>query len=289
MSTIAIIGAGDVGAATAHALAAGDVVRRVLLVDSAAKVAAGKALDIQQAGAVAGFHTRLEGTDDLTRVTGCVACVLADRYGSASSEWNGEDALAMLSGLMPALSGAPLVMAGASQAALLETAARELTVDRRRILGSAPEAFASGVKAMVALEAGCSQSEVSLAVLGKPPNRMVVPWNDATIGGHSIGHRLDPVQMNRIEARVARLWPPGPYALGLAASRVVAAIVTSARRAYSVFAVLDGAFGVRHGAGVFQAVLAPQGIVRSVDPSLTSRERVQVMAALGDGVPEIRS
>ena len=91
MTSVAVIGAGDVGGAVAQALATRDRVSRVLLVDAAANVAAGKALDIQQSGAVSGFHTRLEGTDDLTRAMGAAACVIADRHGQPSAEWIGDD------------------------------------------------------------------------------------------------------------------------------------------------------------------------------------------------------
>ena len=67
---VCIIGAGDIGGAVAHALARSERVSRVLLIDADAKVAAGKALDIQQSGAVDLFHVRLDGTDDVSRVAG---------------------------------------------------------------------------------------------------------------------------------------------------------------------------------------------------------------------------
>ena len=73
MATICIIGAGDIAGAAAHALARGERVSRVLLIDADGKVAAGKALDIQQSGAVDLFHVRLDGTDDVSRVAGCAA------------------------------------------------------------------------------------------------------------------------------------------------------------------------------------------------------------------------
>ena len=57
MSTVCIIGAGELGGACAHALARSERVRRVIILDDAAGVAAGKALDIQQAGAIDGSHT----------------------------------------------------------------------------------------------------------------------------------------------------------------------------------------------------------------------------------------
>ena len=52
MTTVAIIGAGDIGGACAHALALGDRAGNIVVVDKVASVAAGKALDIRQSGAI---------------------------------------------------------------------------------------------------------------------------------------------------------------------------------------------------------------------------------------------
>jgi malate dehydrogenase len=283
MNTVAVIGAGDLGGATAHALAASDGVGRVLIVDpSSGKAAAGKALDIRQAGAIAGFHTRVEGTDDLTRVTSCRVCVIADRFGEndGTGEWRGDAGLAMLAQLLPALSGVPIVLAGPTQDSLIHAAAVELGVSRHRLIGSAPEGFVSALRAIIALEAECSPTEVSVALLGRPPRGLVVPWSDASIGGHTLEHRLHSVQITRLENTVDRLWPPGPYALGEAAARVALAVVASARRAFSVLTILNGEFGVKNSVGIIQARLSPSGISETRVPLLTSRESVKVMSAL---------
>jgi malate dehydrogenase len=281
MSTVCIIGAGDLGGAVAHALASGERVARVVLVDDAAGVAAGKALDIQQAGALEGFHTRLEGTSDRARVAGCSVCVVADRSGRPSSEWDGEEGLAMIGRLTTDLGECPLVFAGVSQADLLLTSWREVRLERERLIGSAPEAFASAVRSMVALEARCSPREVALTVLGAPPRGFIVPWSEASIGGYALERVLTQVQLTRIEARLAPLWPPGPYALGLAAARVAEAIVSSSRRTLGVLTILDGEFGSRHRVGVLPAILSASGIVSTRVPTLNTRERVQVENALG--------
>ena len=55
MTTAAIIGAGDIGGAIAHALARRESANRVWLIDAAGSAAAGKALDIQQSGAIEGL------------------------------------------------------------------------------------------------------------------------------------------------------------------------------------------------------------------------------------------
>jgi malate dehydrogenase len=279
MSTVCILGAGELGGAVAHALARDGRVARVLVIDSGS-IAAGKALDIQQSGAIERSHVRLYGSDDPGRVTGCDVVVIADRAGHVSREWQGDDGLGLLNRVIPYAGTAPLLFAGAQQSDLLLTAAREGGLGRERLMGSAPEAFASAVKAVVALEARCSPTEVSLAVLGVA-GELVVPWSEASVGGRALDRVLTQAQLARVEARVARLWPPGPYALGLAAARVVGAIAGSSRRAFSVLTVLAGEFGVRNRVGTLPVLLAGSGIVHTQTPALNTRERVQLDTVLG--------
>lgn len=281
MTTVAIVGAGDLGGATAQALASCDRVSRLLLVDASGDAAAGKALDIQQSGAVAGFHTRLTGTDDQSRLVGCTVCVVADRFGVHDGEWQGEDGLSLLARILPWLAEAPIVFAGASQVELLGRGAGDLRIRRERLIGSSPEALASAVTAIVAMETGCSPNEVLLTVLGSPRGGFVVPWSEASIGGYAMARVLSQVQLARIEARAARLWPPGPYALGAAAARVTEAILSHARRAFSVLTPLEGEFGVRHRVGALPARLGARGIVQIRVPELSTREHVRLQTVLG--------
>jgi malate/lactate dehydrogenase len=187
----------------------------------------------------------------------------------------------MMKRLVPYLSESPIVFAGPSQATLLAAAARELHIRRERLIGSAAEALSGAVKSMVAIEAQCSPSEIGLTVLGAPPRGFVVPWSEASIGGRALERVLTQVQVSRIENRLAHLWPPGPYALGLAAARVTEALVSSARRTFSVLTLLGGEFGVRGRVGVLPATLCKQGIIATRVPALNTRERVQVENALG--------
>jgi malate dehydrogenase len=281
MATVAIIGAGDLGGATAQALAARDCVGRIVLVDPAPAAAAGKALDIQQSGAILGVHTVLTGTGDLDRAVGCAVCIVADRFGGNQAEWQGDEGLSLLARLTPNLADTPIVFAGVNQAELLSRAARELHLPRTRLIGSCPEAMAASVTAILAMEAGCSPGEIGLAILGAPPDGFVVPWSEAAIGGYALDRVLDQVQLARIEARTARLWPPGPYTLGAAAAHVAAAVLTSARRSASVLTALEGEFGVRGRVGALPVRLGATGIVHARVPVLNPRERVRLETALG--------
>ena len=278
---MAIVGAGDIGGACAQALAAHDLVGHILVIDAAVDAAAGKALDIQQAGAINGVHARLEATGDESRAIGCAAYVVADRFAAGSPEWQGEEGLALIKRLSGASPDSPIVFAGAKQTGLIQASSREARIPARRLIGSAPEALVSAVAAIVAMEARCSPDDVAVAVLGTPPASFVVPWSDASIAGYALERVVSQVELRRIEARVARLWPPGPYALGAAAARVVEAMLQDSRRSYNVETVLGGEFGVRDRVGAVPAVLASHGVAHTRVPALNTREQVQLDTALG--------
>jgi malate dehydrogenase len=282
MSLVAIIGAGDLGAACAQSLAARDSVGRIRVVDEAVKAASGKVLDIQQSGAVDGFHTKLSATDDASALIGASVCIVADRLGPPSREWTGEDALALLRRLAPYMGDAPIVFAGLHTDVMVH-AAREIGISRRRLVGSAAEAYASAVRSIVALEAGCSPAEVMLAVLGAASQGrgFVIPWSEASIGGYGLERTLSPAQVGRVEARTAKLWPPGPFTLGIAASRVAEAIVTSRRNRFNVLTLLGGEFGARNRIGALPVLVDGRGIASVHEPALNTRERVLVETALG--------
>jgi hypothetical protein len=107
-----------------------------------------------------------------------------------------------------------------------------------------------------------------------------VPWSEASIGGYALDLVLSQAQLARLEARAARLWPPGPYTLGAAAAQVADAILHHSRRSFAVLTVLRGEFGVRNRVGTLPCTLARGGIAYVSVPTLTPRERVQVQTAL---------
>jgi malate dehydrogenase len=286
VTTAAIIGAGELGGAVAQALAAREAVNRIVLIDPAVNAAAGKALDIQQMGAISGFHTRLAGSGDLTDAIGCGVCVIAEPFRVAAPQSTDEDVEPIRS-LTQMLRDVPLVFAGDRHAGLMLRAVRDARSARQRVMGSSAEAFASAIRAIVALEARCAPNEVMLSILGAPPNGFVVPWSEATVGGYLLERVLTPVQLARLQGRVANLWPPRAQALGLAAALVAESVIHSARRAVHVLAVLDGEFGVRGGVSAVPAFVGTTGIVGTRSPSLSTRERVQLETALGMGIRDL--
>jgi malate dehydrogenase len=278
MSLVAIFGAGEIGGAAARVLAARARIDVVRLIDEKADVAAGKATDLSQAAPIIGSDTKIQGSQDYSAAAGALAIVLADPAGQPGTEWTGDTALTLLrqlnrSGLFQR---SVLICAGASQRPLMQQALDELGLSRRRVIGSAPEALAAVARALVAIEANTSAAQVMLTVMGRPPDKMVIPWSEASIGGNSVTSMLTATQLHRLEARLRGLWPPGAGALGTAAALVAEAVATGSRRLFSAFVSLDRDNGTKAPVCAWPISIGPAGVERVASPALTGRDRVVI-------------
>ena len=278
MQKVAIIGAGELGGATAHALARSNLVRAITLIDETRGVAAGKALDIAQAAPVEGFATQLSGATDVSMAAGASVVILADRI--AGGEWQGEEALVLLQRLSQTAAGAVILCAGPAQRELIDLGVRELKFARARLFGSAPESLAAAARALVALAVNGSPRDISLSVLGVPPAHTVIPWADATVAGFALTRLVDEPSRRRLSARVTALWPTAPYALAAAATTVVEAMAGRSRRIASCFVAPDLSTGARTRTGAMPVRLGPAGIVEVVLPSLSAVEQIALDNAL---------
>jgi malate dehydrogenase len=272
MRDVVILGAGELGGTLTHVLARSDAATTIRLIDDAGEVAAGKALDIMQASPIERFATRVTGKNDLAAVAGAHVIVMADR--AAGGEWRGGEAMLMLKRLRSAAGRGVILCAGSSHAELVERGVRELGYRREQLFGSAPEALASAVRALVAVEANGSPREVALTVLGVPPSQTVIPWNEATIGGLAAVRLLDEPARRRLAARVGPLWPPGPIALAAAAAKAIQAVFGQSRQLVCAFVAPDDSAGRRLRTAALPVRLGPDGISRVEIPSLSVHDRI---------------
>ena len=278
MSFVAIIGSGALGGAVAHAIARRDRIGEVRLIDAEGSIARGKALDILQSSPIDGFSTRTTAADTLDAASGAAAVVIADS-ATDSAELEGEGGLAMLRRVVAIEPRAPFVCAGASQRELIRRAVAERYIGRDRILGSAPLALESALRALAAIPSDGSGAEVHLRVLGAPPAAAVVAWDAASDNGQPIAAHVPPHVIAGLDARIPSLWPPGPYALGAACARIAEALVHGSRRSFTSYVVLDE--GALRGVPVAMPVrLREGGIARVLEPILTRQERTRLENAI---------
>jgi malate dehydrogenase len=278
MDLVVVLGAGELGGLIAHALAKRSVAAQICLVDEKGRVAEGKALDIMQAAPVEGFSATVTGSTDTARAGGATVVVIADQFGGG--EFQGDAALAVLTRLRDFSPKSLVVCAGATQRELVERGVRELHVPRARIVGSAPEALVSGVRAIVAAELRTSPRDVAVTALGVPPDQIVVPWEDATAGGFAVSRLIGEPERRRLDAGLGKLWPPGPYALASAAAKVIDTVLGRSERVVSCFVAPDDTAGSRTRTAALPVRLNRVGVVEVVMPELTGRDRVRLDNAI---------
>jgi malate dehydrogenase len=277
--SVVIVGAGELGGALARQVAAADISPRVTLVDDAGTVAEGKALDIRQAAPVEGYSTHLIGTTDESAVVGADVIVIADR-AATNVEWQDDAGVALVRRVAHLNPTAMVVCAGAQHLALVERGVREAGLDRLRLFGSAPEALRSAVVSMAALEAGCAAVDISLTVVGRPPHQTIVPWEDASLAGRRATDVLSPPAITRLDGRLPRLWPPGPFTLASAATRVLLAAARRNHHIVCAFVAVTREEGDRGRVGMLPVQLDARGIAMVLMPTLSTRDRVRLDTAL---------
>ena len=267
---VAILGAGPLGGAIAHRLAERSRIGHVRLIDETAAVATGKALDIFQAGPVVASDVRVTAASDVLAAAGASVIVLADAL--EGGEWAGDRGLAVVEKMLRGGSEAAFVFAGPEQAALMERCAAKLGVAVNRLLGTAVSGVSSAVRALAGAEADVSGAEVAVALAGRPPS-LVVAWSAATIGGSAAADRLPAHRMLAISSTIARLWPPGPYAIASATAPVVEALVLGSRKRHQALAILDGELDARGIAAMLTLELGRGRILSRTVPTLSPQER----------------
>ena len=277
VAVVSIVGAGEIGSAVAFALARRARVRDVRLVDAAATVAAGKALDIQQTGPIEGFDTRVSGRGDALDAVGADVIVVAD--DATTGEWEGERGLALIKQLVRAGNTAPIVFAGPKQVWLMEAAVREAGVSPQAVVGSAATAVHSGLAALVALEVNGSAMDVSAALVGRSP-AFTVGWTSATLSGSLLSTAMPAHRMVAVSETLKKLWPPKPHAVGAATAVIVEGLLFGSRRHVYATTVLNGEYGERGTATMLPLEVGNRRVMRRIEPSLSGQERVEFLNGL---------
>ena len=271
MPLIAVIGAGPLGGALAHKLAGRSRVAEVRLIDPDGRVAEGKALDILQSSPIEQFSTRVTAAASTPAAAGADTIVLADLV--SGREIAGETGLALLRQLARFETAAPILFAGSAQRELMIRGLDELHVAPPRLIGSAPLALESAVRAVTAALLDASPADLSIGVAGVPPRDVVIGWEAATAFGQPIAASLAAHHIATISSRLPALWPPSPYTLASAAARVAEALACGSRRRYTCFAAVDVTGAGRNLVAAVPVEIEQGGIRTVIEPALSRHER----------------
>jgi malate dehydrogenase len=297
---VTVVGGGNVGATCALELARADYAD-VVLVDIVENLPQGKALDMNQMGAIVGFEPNVVGANGYEETAGSdVVVVTAGRPRSPGMSRDdlvttNEKIVGSVTEQVVAQSPeAILIVVSNPLDAMCHVARNVSGWEKRRVFGMAGILDTARFRAFISWETGASIKDVQTLVLGGHGDQMVPVVSATTVGGVPLTKL---VAAERIEAMVQRTRVGGGeivnllgtsawYAPGAAAAQMVTSIVLDERRVLPCTALLEGEYGVD---GLYMGVpvtLGAGGIERVHEVDLSDAER-EAMAASAEAVREV--
>jgi malate dehydrogenase len=285
---ITVVGAGNVGASCALWAAMRDL-GDIVLVDVVDGLAAGKALDLQQAAPIAGFAHSVTGSTDYAATAGSdlaiVTAGLARKPGMSRDDLlakNAEIVSGVVRSLVARSPGVILVIISNPVDAMTGLAHRVSTLPPRRVVGMAGVLDSARMRTFIALEAGASPKDVQAYVLGGHGDTMVPLVRHSSVGGVPLSRCLPKEKIDRLVERtrgggaeIVALLKTGSafYAPAAAAVEMAQAILRDERRVLPCAAYCDKEYGVGgHFVGV-PARLGAAGVLDVLEFDLTPEEK----------------
>jgi malate dehydrogenase len=295
-----VVGAGNVGATCALELARGDYLE-VVLVDIVENLPQGKALDMNQMGAIAGFEPRIVGSNGYDETAGSDVVVItagvARKPGMTREDLVQTNEKIVGSVTEQAVAQSPdalLVVVSNPLDAMCHVAKNVSAWAKDRVFGMAGILDTARFSALIAWETGASVKDVTAMVLGGHGDQMVPVVSATTVGGIPLTQL---VPRDRIDAMVERTRKGGGeivdllgtsawYAPGAAAAQMVDAIMLDEKRVLPCTALLEGEYGID---GLYMGVpvkLGAGGVEEVVELELTGEERAWLEES-ADAVREV--
>ncbi len=290
-----MVGGGNVGATCAQVLATRDYAE-VVLVDIVENLPQGKALDLNQMGAVLGFEPTVTGANGYAETTGSDVVVITAgvprKPGMSRDDLVTTNEKIVGSVTEQVVEQSPdtiVIVVSNPLDAMCHVAKNVSGFPRERVLGMAGILDTARFATFIAWETGSSVKDVTATVLGGHGDQMVPVVSATTVGGIPVTKL---VAADRIEAMVERTRKGGGeivnllgtsawYAPGAAAAQMVDAIMLDEKRVLPCTALLEGEYGID---GLYMGVpvkLGAAGIEEIVELDLSDQERTWLQESAG--------
>jgi malate dehydrogenase len=293
LGTVAVVGAGNVGATAAQRLAEKSLARSVVMIDVVEGVPQGKALDQWQSGPIEGFEARVVGSNGYDEAAGAdlfvVTAGIARKPGMSRDDLVKTNAGIVRSVAKEIARVAPasiIIVVSNPLDVMCYVAMKASGFPRERVIGMAGVLDTARYRMFLAEALDVSVEDIQAMVLGGHGDTMVPLVSYTTVSGIPVSQLIAP---DKLEAILTRTRNGGAeivgflktgsayYAPSAAAVQMVEAIALDKRRILPCSAWLQGEFGLRD---VFCGVpckLGRNGLERIVEIRLTDAERAELV------------
>jgi malate dehydrogenase len=297
---VTVVGAGNVGATCAQVLATRDYAD-VVLVDIKDNLPQGKALDIDQMGAVLGYEPNVIGSNGYEETAGSDVVVIT--AGLPRSPGMSRDDLvttnekivgSVTREVIAQSQDAVLIVVSNPLDAMCHVAKNVSGWEKRRVFGMAGILDTARFSTFIAWETRSSVKDVTAMVLGGHGDQMVPVVSATTVGGIPLRQLVAEERIQELVERTAKgggeivnlLGTSAWYAPGAAAAQMVDAIMLDEKRVLPCTALLEGEYGIE---GLYMGVpvkLGRRGIEEIVELDLSDDER-SALRGSADAVQEV--
>jgi malate dehydrogenase len=290
---VTVVGAGNVGATCAQELARRDYAD-VVLVDIKEGLAEGKALDINQAGAVLGYEPYTIGSTKYD-VTADSAVVVVTAGVPRTGDMSRDDLVSTNEKIVGSVTRevvehspeAILIVVSNPLDAMCHVARNVSGWPKERVFGMAGVLDTARFSTFIAWKTGSSVKDVSAMVLGGHGDQMVSVVSATAVGGLPLPKLISEPGIGELIERTAGgggelvklLGTSAWYAPGAAAAQMVDAIMLDEKRVLPCTALLEGEYGID---GLYMGVpvkLGARGIEEIVEIDLSADERAALEAS----------
>ncbi|MFY9580026.1 MAG: malate dehydrogenase [Gaiellaceae bacterium] len=297
---ITVVGAGNVGATCAQVLATRDYAD-VVIVDIKEGLPEGKALDIDQMGAVLGYEPNVVGSTSYEKSAGSDVVVITAGL-PRSPGMSRDDLVTTNEKIVGSVAreaiaqspGAILVVVSNPLDAMCHVAKNVSGWEKHRVFGMAGILDTARFSTFIAWKTGASVKDVTAMVLGGHGDQMVPVVSATTVGGVPLRKLVAEDAIQEMVERTAKgggeivnlLGTSAWYAPGAAAAQMVDAIMLDEKRVLPCTAYLEGEYGID---GLYMGVpvkLGRDGVEEIIELDLGDEERAALQAS-ADAVREV--
>jgi malate dehydrogenase len=287
---ITIVGAGNVGATTAHWCAARELGDIVLVdIPQTGDMPRGKALDLRQASPVFGFDSNITGTTSYEETTGSDVVVITAgiprKPGMSRDDLLATNAKIMTSVCEQVKETSPhaIVIAVSNPLDAMVQRAQQVTgFEPSRVFGQAGVLDTARYRTFLAMELGVSVEDISALLLGGHGDTMVPIPSCTSVGGIPIAQLIDETRLHEIVERtrkgggeIVSLLKTGSayYAPAAATAQMVEAVVHDKKRLLPCAAYCTSEYDVGGYYVGVPVILGSRGVEKIVELKLNQSER----------------
>lgn len=287
---ITIVGAGNVGATTAHWCAAAEL-GDVVLVDIPAteNMPKGKALDLMQASPIVGFDSNIVGTTSYEESAGSDVVVITAGIPRKPG-MSRDDLLATNAKIVSSVAeqvkatspNAVVIVVSNPLDAMVQRVQQVTGFPAKRVIGQAGVLDTARYRTFLAMELNVSVEDVTAMLLGGHGDTMVPVPSCTSVGGIPVTQLISNDRLQQIVQRtrdggaeIVSLLKTGSayYAPAAASAQMVEAIVRNKRRLIPCAAYCDREYGVGGYYVGVPVILGSGGVERIIELQLTAEEK----------------